>query len=145
MVNDPPILCSDIPFSQRKYNKARLFYIETLKMRKRLFREDHLDVVSSLDDLAKYYDNREDYNKAEFFYIQALEIKKRLFNGDHCSIFSSLIDLSLFYCIQKNHLKAKSFYDEALRMKKRLLNSDYPDVPIDTLNERGESVKLNLF
>jgi hypothetical protein len=51
VVNDPPILCSDIPFSQRKYNKARLFYIETLKMRKRLFREDHPELAMSLLDI----------------------------------------------------------------------------------------------
>jgi tetratricopeptide (TPR) repeat protein len=114
--------------NQGRYSEAEPLYLDALKMRRRLFTNDHPDVASSLNNLALLYHNQGKYSEAELLYLEALEMTKRLFTGDHPDVAISLNNLASLYYNQGKYSEAELLYLDALEMTKRLFTGDHPYV-----------------
>ena len=66
---------------------------------------DHLDTISSLDNLAISINNQERYQEAEALYQQALEGRKRVLGADHPDTGNAMYNLA--ECIEKQGQRSK--------------------------------------
>ena len=113
---------------QGRYKEAEPLYQEALALRKRLFRYEHPDVATSLNNLALLYRAQGRYREAEPLYQEALALRKRLFRYEHPDVATSLHDLAGFYRAQGSYREAEPLYQEALALTKRLFGYKHPDV-----------------
>ncbi|MDZ8260602.1 tetratricopeptide repeat protein [Nostoc sp. ChiQUE01b] len=126
---------------QKRYNEAEPLYQQALELRKRLLGDyntlklrilllgdSHIDVATSLDNLALVYRLQERYNEAEPLYQQALELRKRLLGEEHLDVVDSLNSLAFIYRLQERYSEAEPLYQQALELRKRLLGEEHLDV-----------------
>lgn len=90
--------------------------------------QEHLDVASSLNNLALINRDQGRYNDAEPLLQKALSIRKRLLGDEHPDVATSLNNLALIYKDQGRYNDAEPLFQEALAMRKRLLSDEHPDV-----------------
>ncbi|NMF84665.1 FxSxx-COOH system tetratricopeptide repeat protein [Nodosilinea sp. P-1105] len=110
------------------YGEAEPLFQDALAMTKRLLGDEHLDVATSLHNLASLYDNQGRYGEAEPLFQDALAMTKRLLGEEHPDIATSLNNLAGLYDKQGRYGEAEPLYQNALAMYKRLLGDEHPDV-----------------
>jgi tetratricopeptide (TPR) repeat protein len=103
-------------------------WAEALAMRRRALPEDHPDIATSLNNLAKLYNGQRRYEEAEPMYVEALEIKRRTLPEGHPSIATSLNNLAALYDEQNRYEEAEAMMVEALAMERRALPEGHPDI-----------------
>ncbi|RCJ21639.1 hypothetical protein A6V25_25040, partial [Nostoc sp. ATCC 53789] len=113
---------------QGLYQLAEPWSRECVNVFQSLFAGDHLDVATSLNNLAGLYNSQGRYSEAKPLYIEALAMRKRLFAGDHSDVATSLNNLAGLYNSQGRYSEAEPLYVEALAMRKRLFACDHPDM-----------------
>jgi tetratricopeptide (TPR) repeat protein len=65
------------------YKEAEPLYLQALELRKQLLGENHPDVATSLNNLAKLYESQGKYEEAEPLYLQALAIAEQALGENH--------------------------------------------------------------
>ncbi len=121
-------------YNQGKFNEAIVVAEQALTLAKTLHANDHLDVATSLNNLALLYNSQGRLEDAEPLYLQALDMRKRLFPGDHPNVAASLNNLVSLYNSQGRLEEAEPLLLQALDMTKRLFPGDHPDVAISLNN-----------
>ncbi len=119
---------------QGLYSQAEQWLEQCLNSCRERLGEDHLDVATSLNNLAELYRSQGRYTEAEPLYLQALELRKRLLGSDHTDVAQSLNNLALLYSLQGRYTEAELRYLQALELHKRLLGSDHPLVALSLNN-----------
>ena len=110
-----------------KYREGIPLAEKALAIRQKILGE-HLDVASSLNNLAQLYRHQGRYQQAEPLYKQALEMRKRLLGNEHPDVAQSLNNLAQLYLYQGRYQQAQPLVKQALEMRKRLLGNEHPDV-----------------
>ena len=110
------------------YGEAEHYYDTALRVRKVCHGEEHIDVATSLNNLAELYRNQGRYEEAEPLYKEALKMRKKLLGEEHPSVATSLNNLALLYDNQGRYEEAEPLYKDALEMYKKLLGEEHPDV-----------------
>jgi tetratricopeptide (TPR) repeat protein len=105
-------------------------------MGQRLFKGDHPDVATSLNNLGYLLQVQGKAAEAEPYYRDALAMRQRLFKGDHRDVAQSLNNLGGLLQHQGKAAEAEPYYRAALAMGQRLFKGDHPDVP-QSLNNLG--------
>ena len=105
-------------------------------MKNRLFKGDHSDVATSLNNLGSLYRAQGKYADAETLLKDALDMSKRLHKGDHPDLAQSLKNLGSLYLSQGKYADAETVLKDALDMNKRLYKSDHPQLA-QSLNGLG--------
>ncbi len=118
---------------QGLYNQALPWYEQCLKVTKKRLGEEHLDVATSLNNLALLYDFQGRYSEAEPLNIQALALRRQLLGDEHPSVALSLNNLAAFYRDQGRYNDAEPLCIQALALRRKLLGEEHPDFAI-TLN-----------
>ncbi|MEA5624084.1 tetratricopeptide repeat protein, partial [Nostoc sp. UHCC 0251] len=113
---------------QGVYEQALTWREQSLSVVRKRFGDEHLDVATSLNNLAFLYDSQGRYSEAEPLYIEALSIRKRLLGDEHPDVATSLNNLAFLYDSQGRYSEAEPLYIEALSIRKRLLGDEHPDV-----------------
>jgi len=114
------------------YEQATPLLENALSIRMGLYGDEHLDVCSSMNNLANLLTDKADYEGAEQLLRKAIEIHQRLKGGqkEYAIILNSLAGLLL----EKRDLEAaEPLFREALEIQRKLLGEEDPDVA-DTLN-----------
>ena len=96
-------------------------------MRQRLFKGDHPNIATSLNNLAGLYNVQGCYSEAEPLYQKALAMRQRL-KGDDSNVANALNNLALLYQAQERYSEAEPLYRDALAIRQRLFKGDHPDV-----------------
>ncbi len=109
-----------------QYNDAEPLYLQSLDITKRQLGNDHLDVATSLNNLAEFYRNQGRYNDAEPLYLQSLDILKHQLGNDHPHVATSLNNLALLYDSQGKYLKAENLAQQALVIYQQKLGNEHP-------------------
>ncbi|NEO41912.1 MAG: tetratricopeptide repeat protein [Moorea sp. SIOASIH] len=115
-------------YQQGKYSEAIPLAEKALEIRQEIWGEDHLDVATSLNNLALLYQSQGRYPEAEPLYEQALALTKKLFGQDHPDVATSLNNLAALYESQGRYREAEPLLREALALTKKLLGQDHPHV-----------------
>jgi Tfp pilus assembly protein PilF len=113
---------------QGNYSFAEPWRRNCLEVTQQRLGEEHLDIATSLNNVAGLYESQGKYEEAEPFYLSALEMRKRLLGEEHFDIATSMNDLAVLYCSQGKYGKAEPLYLSALEMYKRILGEEHPDI-----------------
>ena len=108
-------------YEQGKYQEAIPLAEKALSLRQEVLGNNHLDVATSLNNLAALYESQGRYTEAEPFYLQTLEIRKQQLGEDHPDYASSLHDLAGLYRSQGRYTEAEPLY-----LRKSSLSSQIP-------------------
>jgi len=132
------------------YNKAEPLFKRALDIREKALGPNHLDVATSLDNLARFYkiksENRinyatTDFNgpqghyvEAETLYKRSLEIREKVLGPDHPDVAKSLETLGYHYASfsedfangsTENLAKAKALFERALKIRESAIAASH--------------------
>ncbi|MBE9129626.1 tetratricopeptide repeat protein [Coleofasciculus sp. LEGE 07092] len=122
--------------SQGLYGLAEPWFVQCLAIAKAALGEDHLDVSTSLNNLAGLYYCQERYREAQSLYQQALDLRKRLLGAHHIDVATSLNNLASVYYAQGCYSEAEPLYLQTLELRRRILSNNHPDIAT-SLNNLG--------
>jgi CHAT domain-containing protein/tetratricopeptide (TPR) repeat protein len=115
-------------YEQGRYNEAIPLAERALAIRQQVLGQEHLDVATSLNNLALLYSRQGRYSEAEPLYQQALQMRKKLLGDEHRLVATSLNNLAFLYSRQGRYSETEPLYQQALQMRKKLLGDEHPDV-----------------
>jgi serine/threonine protein kinase/tetratricopeptide (TPR) repeat protein len=126
-------------FDLGQFKKAETTFREALALRKKLLGNEHLDVASSLNNVANAVWQQGRLTEAESLHREALAMRKRLLGSEHADIASSLNNVGSALLDQGKFAEAETLYRQALAMRKKLLGSENPTVA-NSLNNVGNAL-----
>ena len=100
-----------------KYERAIIVAQEALKVAEDNVGPNHIDVATSLNNLAGLYDTQGNYAKAEPLYKRALSIDEKALGPDHPSVATTLDNLAGLYRSTNRSEEAKKLEERAARIK----------------------------
>jgi len=114
---------------QVAYEQAEFWYQKCFEITKQRFDSKHLDIATSLNNLADIYYRQGRYHEAESSCKKALEMRQGLLSGqDHLAIAENLNALGNFYGQQHQYNDAEPKLIQALEIRQRLLGEESLDV-----------------
>ncbi len=122
---------------QGAYGQAEPWYLDCLAVVRSRLGDAHLDVATSLNNLAVLYKSQGRYREAEPLYQQALSLSQRLFGNDHPHVAASLNNLAGLYHAQGRYGEAELIYRDALTLRQRLLGNNHLHVAASLNNLAG--------
>ncbi|CAD5931631.1 Kinesin light chain 4 [Planktothrix agardhii] len=115
-------------YEQGEFHEAIILAKKALGLAQSLYQGDHLNIVTSLNNLAALYYYQGKLSEAEPLHQQALAMRQRLFEGDHADVVESFNNLAFFYSSQGKWSEAEPLLQQALAMTQRLFEGDHADV-----------------
>lgn len=123
-----------------RFYKAKGSYIlaepwleQCLAIAQASFGDNHLDVATSLNNLAELYYSQKRYSEAEPLLLKALGLRTRFLGNYHPDVATSLNNLAGLYYAQKRYSEAEPLLLKALELRTHFLGNYHPDVAA-TLN-----------
>ncbi len=98
---------------------------------------NHLDVASSLSNLAALYYSQGQYAAAEPLYRRSAAIMEKVLGPENPDVVSSLEDLAEVYCMQGRYAAAEPVYNRSLAILEKTVGWDHPRVAM-LLNDLAE-------
>jgi CHAT domain-containing protein/Flp pilus assembly protein TadD len=132
---------ADEQYDKGDYTKAELLQREVLSIRRELLGSAHLDVASSLNDLALVLHYTGDYDGAEPLYREALAIRRKILGSEHPDVATSLDNLAYLLQHRADFEEAESLHLEAFAVRCKLLGNEHPDVA-ESLNNLAELYQI---
>jgi CHAT domain-containing protein/Tfp pilus assembly protein PilF len=117
-----------------KYDAAIPLVESMLKIRERVLGPEHLDVASTLHNLAILYRRKSNYAQAEPLYQRALTIREKALEPEHPDVATSLQSLAILYMMRNDYAKAEPLYQRALTIRVKALGLEHPDVAQTFMN-----------
>ena len=111
-----------------EYNQAKELHEKALMIRKKIFGEDHANVVTSYSNLALVYYKPKEHNRAKELHEKALMIGKVIFGEVHVDVATSYHNLALVYNCLKENNQAKELHEKALMIRQEIFGEDHADV-----------------
>ena len=68
-----------------------------MKMRERLYKDDHPDLAQSYNAVAVSYTRLGNDQKAQGYYLKSMEMRERLYKDDHPDLAQSLSNVGASY------------------------------------------------
>ncbi|MDZ8066570.1 MAG: tetratricopeptide repeat protein [Nostoc sp. DedQUE08] len=113
---------------QGLYQQAEPWLRQCVKIAENRLGSEHLDIATSLNNLAALHKSTGRYSEAEPLYKQALELTKCLLGNNHPIVATSLNNLAELYRYTGRYSEAEPLYLQALELRQRLLGDKHPDV-----------------
>jgi tetratricopeptide (TPR) repeat protein len=114
--------------STGNYILAEYWYGDCLNKVQIRLGNEHLDVATSLSNLANLYRVRGKVKEAELLLKEALRQREILLGEEHPSFINSLSNLAILYRTQGRYKEANVLYHKILENKKKLLGEDHLDI-----------------
>ncbi len=115
-------------YGQGLYNSAISYLENCLKAIELRLGIDHLDVATSLNNLAELYTAQGKYNKAESLNVRALSIWKCQLGVKHPNVSTSLNNLAELYRLQGKYSEAESLLLQAIVILGNMVNVNNVDL-----------------
>ena len=107
-----------------RYEEAEPLLRSALEIRKRVFGAEHLEVASSLNDLAYLLHDKGDYEGTESLYREALAMRRQLL-GEHLEVANSLNGLADVLGHKADYEAAEPLFKESIAIRKKSLNRNH--------------------
>jgi len=117
-----------------KYPQAVIAEKKALAIAEHSVGSKHLDVASSLDNLASLYLAEGKYSQAEQLYKRSLAIREKILGPDHPDVGTSLNNLGGIYSKQGQHSKAESLFISSLAIFEKSLGPNHYAVAVSLSN-----------
>ncbi len=115
------------------YDEAEPFLASSLETREELLGKGHVDVATSLGNVATLYWHQGRYAEAEPLARRALAIREQALGSEHPQVATSLDDLALIYRRQARYGDAEPLFQRALEIREKVFGPEHHDVAV-TLN-----------
>ena len=99
---------------------------QALEIRRKVLGTNHLNYVSSLNNLAELYSAMDDWAKSEPYCLEAVEIEKRLLGERHPNYVQKLEFLTVIYLKREDLVQAEPFLRQVVDIKKATLGENHP-------------------
>ena len=109
-----------------EYKKAEELYEKSLRIRKKIFGEEHPATAASYNNLAGVYKSQGEYQKAEELYKKSLRIKEKIFREEHPDTATSYNNLAGVYDNQGKYQRAEELYKKSLRITEKVFGEEHP-------------------
>ena len=113
-----------------KYHSALSFLMMALNINEKALGPDHLDLATSLSNLAALYYSQGKYDEALPLYRRALAIDEKALGPDHMKVAVSLTNLAWLYRAQGKYNEALPLSYRALAIEEKSLGSDHHNVAV---------------
>jgi class 3 adenylate cyclase/tetratricopeptide (TPR) repeat protein len=111
-----------------RYAEAQALHTRALHVREGAYGPDHLDVATSLNDLAIAHWYQGQYAEAQPLNERALAIRERALASDHPDVANSLTLKAMLSAGQGKFADVQPLYERALAIRERALGPDHPSV-----------------
>jgi non-specific serine/threonine protein kinase/serine/threonine-protein kinase len=108
------------------YGEAELLLKEAVDVQSRVLGRDHLETLTSMNNLARLYLFQGKHSDAEILCLETLEIKRRVLGEDHPETLNSMNILAILYMEQGRYGEAEPLCLETLEIRRRVLGEDHP-------------------
>ena len=108
-----------------------------MKIRENIFGANHVDLASSLNDIASFYRLQEKYDEAEPLYIRALSIRQNKLGMKSPDTAGTMNNLARLYKDQKRYSEAVTNYNQSLEIMLEVHGTNHPD-SAKTMNNLAE-------
>jgi tetratricopeptide (TPR) repeat protein len=115
-------------FWQSKYAEAIPVAQEALRTAEVTFGVEHINVATSLNNLAVLYGAKGDYAQAEPLYKRSLAIPEKVLGPEHPNVATSLNNLAGLYDAQGKYAEAEPLHRRALAIIEKALGPEHPAV-----------------
>lgn len=115
-------------YSNKKYSEAEKIFRKSLKLKKEILGEKHIEYAYSLHNLGSFYGERGQYLEAEPLLLKALEIRLATLGKKNKTYLKTLENIAIIYAKQGKYSQAEPFFLEVLDIKKSIYgetNLDY--------------------
>jgi CHAT domain-containing protein/Tfp pilus assembly protein PilF len=122
-------------YAQRQYDAALPLAEEALRLNEQELGPDHLEVATSLNNLALLHQNKGNYERALRLYQRALAIMEKTLGEHHPDVATSLNNLATLYHLEGDYERALRLYQRALAITEQALGKRHSGValPLDNL------------
>jgi tetratricopeptide (TPR) repeat protein len=110
------------------YKNAEPPLQRALAIREAVLGAQHLDVSTSLNNLATLYQAQGRYGEAEPLHQRALAIREAVLGAQHPDVAISLNNLAGLYCAQGRYEAAEPLHQRALALWEQVLGPEHPHV-----------------
>jgi CHAT domain-containing protein/Tfp pilus assembly protein PilF len=124
-------------YEEGRYADAIPLAKEVLAIREEALGPDHLDVATSLNNLAGLYQQQGRYAEAEPLYKRSLTIREKARGPDHPDLATTLNNLALLYNDQGRYAEAEPLFKRSLVIDEKVFGPDHPVVAADLNNLAG--------
>src|SRR5205085_2292264 len=121
-------------YEQGKYPEGVTVAQQSLRVAEARFGSEHVNVATSLNNLAELYRAQGRYAEAEPLYKRALGIGEKVLGPDHPDVATSLNNLAELYDGQGRYAESEPLYKRALGIREKALGPDHPDVATSLTN-----------
>jgi tetratricopeptide (TPR) repeat protein len=111
---------------ERRYEEAAPLFEKGLAIRRNLYGENSLELVVSLENLARCKRLMRRYDDAEPLLVEALEIRERRLGPEHRSTAISLRHLGDLKRARWEYAAARPLLEKALAIRERVYGSEHP-------------------
>jgi tetratricopeptide (TPR) repeat protein len=110
-----------------RYVEAEPLYQRMLRIREQVQGSDHLDVATSLNNLASLYLDQGRYTAAEPLYLRCLPVLEQALGPEHPLVAPVLNNLALVFHEQGSEEEAEPLYQRALHILEQVLGPEHPE------------------
>lgn len=114
-------------YSNKKYSEAEKIFLKSLKLKKEILGEKHIEYAYSLHNLGSFYGERGHYLEAEPLLLKALEIRLATLGKKNKTYLKTLENIAIIYAKQGKYSQAEPFFLEVLEIKKSIYGETNPE------------------
>lgn len=123
---------------QGRYEDAIQLFIQLLDLQKLHLKEDHLDTMETMNNLAEAYGMLYQYDQARNILQECLEMKKRILTIKHPDTLLSMHELAWILMCEEKYDIANELFNECLQMRQEILGPNH----LDTLLTMTQQARL---
>jgi len=113
-----------------EYETALKFYTKDMNITKKLYGEEHLNLVTTYNNLGSVYKSLGKYETAREFHIKAMNINKKVYGEEHPDLAKTYGNLGSVYELLGKYETAREFHTKDMNITKKLYGEEHPDLAI---------------
>jgi len=124
-----------------EYEKTEEVLLKALKIRKRIFGENHILTATTYSNIGILYRLMGKYEQSLVFQKKSLKIRESILGEEHLETAQSYNNIALLYENIGNYQKALEYYNKDLKVTKKIQGEEHPDIAT-TYNNLANLYKL---
>ncbi|OJJ65820.1 hypothetical protein ASPBRDRAFT_60234 [Aspergillus brasiliensis CBS 101740] len=121
-------------YKQGRWKEAEELQVQVLQLHKRVLGPEHLDTLSSMNNLAWIYGHQGRWKEAQELQVQVSQLHKRVLGPEHPDTLSSMNNVASIYGNQGRWKEAEDLQVQVLELRGRVLGPEHPDTLISMNN-----------
>ncbi|KAK3328706.1 hypothetical protein B0H66DRAFT_596327 [Apodospora peruviana] len=114
-------------YDEGRWSEAEKLFMQVMETRKTKLGADHLDMLTSIANLASTFWNQGRWEEAEKLFVQVMETRKTKLGADHPDTLNSMANLASTYRNQGRWDEAEKLDVQVMETSKTKLGADHPD------------------